>query len=40
MKRLGWDPDGFVRYRLEIEYPLAFVGMQVWFELGQKLEEE
>lgn len=36
MKRLGWDPEGFVRYRLEIEYPLAFVGLQVWIELGEK----
>lgn len=34
MKRLGWDAQEFERYRLEIEYPLNFVGMQVWFELG------
>jgi hypothetical protein len=33
MELLGWNPEGFDRYRLEIEYPLQFVGMQSWFEL-------
>jgi hypothetical protein len=34
METLGWDPGDFMRYRLEIEYPLAFVEMQVWTELA------
>lgn len=33
MQLLGWAPDDFERYRLEIEFPLTFVGIQVWFEL-------
>ncbi|MCX5691443.1 MAG: helix-turn-helix domain-containing protein [Planctomycetota bacterium] len=33
MKRLKWNPAEFRRYRLEIEYPLNFIGMQVWFKL-------
>jgi hypothetical protein len=33
MKQLKWNPSEFRRYRLEIEYPLNFIGMQVWFEL-------
>jgi hypothetical protein len=33
MELLGWMPDDFERYRLEIEYPLSFVGIQTWFEL-------
>ena len=35
MRELGWDPRDFERHRLEIEYPLAFVGTQVWFELQE-----
>lgn len=34
MKQLQWNPEEFRRYRLEIEYPLNFVGMQVWFTLS------
>jgi hypothetical protein len=33
MSTLGYNPLDYHRYRLEIEYPLMFVGMQVWFEL-------
>jgi|GEM_PF-4495195 len=37
MGELRQDPGDYNRYRLEIEYPLMFVRMQVWFELeGQR----
>jgi hypothetical protein len=35
MSVLGWNPDEFERYRLEVEYPLGFVGVQTWFELDK-----
>lgn len=34
-QRLGWNPQDFERYRVEIEYPLLFVGMQAWHELSR-----
>jgi hypothetical protein len=34
MEELGWNPSEFERYQLIIEYPLAFLGMQVWFGLA------
>ena len=31
--RLGWDPSGFRRYRLDVVYPVPLVGVQVWMRL-------
>lgn len=36
MQQLGWNPADFARYRLEIEYPLGFVGIQTWFALADR----
>jgi hypothetical protein len=33
MQRLGWSPERFDRYRLEIVYPLPQVAHQLWFAL-------
>lgn len=30
---LDWDIDAFNRYRLELDYPTMFVGLQMWYPL-------
>lgn len=34
LELLGWDASTLERYRLEVEYPISFVEMQVWMELA------